>query len=106
MHGCSPIFHATSLDCFQSFVDAGSDPTLKASSGRDILQSACWKRLDLRYIENLLAIGISPNSRCTKRESSPLQIAALYNNVPLLHLLLAHGALINGVDDTGDTALM
>jgi hypothetical protein len=55
-------------------------------------------------VENLLAKGISPDSRDDK-ERTPLIIAAEHGNADMVEMLLNQGADVNAVDVDGDTPL-
>jgi len=90
-------------DCVKLLLDAGADPNLRDSGGATALM---WAVPDVAKVNLLLAAGADVNARSTNLQRTPLLIAASYpGSVPVLRLLLEHGADIHAKDRNGVHAL-
>lgn len=90
-------------DCLKLLLKAGADPNLRNAEGATALM---WAVPDVAKVKLLLAAGAEVDARSAKLQRTPLLIAASYpGSVPVLEILLEHGADIHAKDRNGVHAL-
>jgi ankyrin repeat protein len=97
------------LDEAQTFINEGIPINIKNNNGDNLLQTACFKTINLDMVKLLLKNGVGEfiNNQ-NKMGATALMYAVYQNNLPLVKLLLENGAMegINDQDLNGLTALM
>ena len=91
-------------------LEAGADPISLLANGRSVPQYAAMRdNADPETMIVLLAHGVSPNwvppTDAPWRERSLLQRAVMGGNLPVVKVLVQHGADINYVDPVSGSAL-
>ena len=89
------------LPLLQRLLDLGVDPNL---SGRGGLLSCAAAAGNTRLAKELIARGAHVNG--SDNTSTPLQQAVYYNHLPMLRLLVKHGADIHHEDAAGNTLIL
>ncbi len=90
-------------DSVKLLLDRGADPNATNKVGASALM---WAAPDLIKSRLLIAAGADVNARAKNTERTPLLVAASYpGSVPVLQLLLDHGANIHAKDRRGVHAL-
>jgi len=97
------------FDEAQRFINEGIPINIKNNIGDNLLQTACFKTINLNMVELLLKNGAGEfiNNQ-NKMGATALMYAVYQNNLSLVKLLLENGAMegINDQDLNGLTALM
>ena len=89
--------------CVKLLLDRGADPNATNKAGATALM---WAMPDLAKVKLLIASGADVNARSKNLERTALLVAASYpGSVPVLQLLLDHGADIHAKDRLGMHAL-
>jgi ankyrin repeat protein len=90
-------------DCVKLLLDRGADPNAANKAGATALM---WAIPDVAKVKLLIAAGADVNAVSKNLGRTPLLIAASYpGSVPVLQLLLDHGANIHAKDRRGMHAL-
>jgi ankyrin repeat protein len=106
-NGGTPVLMSAVLfagpDSVKLLLDRGADPNAANKAGATALM---WAVPDLAKTRPLIASGAAVNARSNNTQRTPLLIAATYPaSVPVLQLLLDHGADIHAKDRAGMHAL-
>ncbi len=90
-------------DCVKLLLDRGADPNATNTAGATALM---WAVPDLAKSRLLIASGADVNARSKNTQRTPFLVAASYpGSVPVLQLLLDHGADLHAKDRIGVHAL-
>ena len=93
------------LDVVKSLVQSGAGVNSTDDRGRTALYVASIGGKS-NVVDYLLNQGADPNKGASwKADRTPLQAAAMYNNLGIIQNLLRHGAKIDAADAEGQTAL-
>ncbi|EQC46017.1 ankyrin repeat domain-containing protein [Bacteriovorax sp. Seq25_V] len=92
-------------DLFEKYLDHFKDLEYKNNFGATALVLASSGG-DINFVKNLLNKGADPNVEFNRAKFTLLMDAAMEGNTELIRLLLAKGARVNDIDNTGMTALL
>ena len=102
LHTASQI---SSLEVVEFLIDHGADPYSTARNGDTILHSACLSNYlpeaKIAYLMRFKTLVKTKNSK----DYTPLHIAAEFNTLATVTILVNNGADVDAVNHKGDTAL-
>jgi len=94
------IKHGASKEMVELLLDAGADLGWKTSEGVSLLDEAVERnRIDL--VKLFIARGIDPSETSRKSGMTALMLAACFDYIDLMEVLLEHGADLYAVDESG-----
>ena len=92
------------FNIIQILIQAGSTPTDLFGREEETALNLAVQRRELPTIEYLLNLHLSP-SQTNARGVSPLMYASKRGSLPIVRLLVEHGADIDAIDNEGENAL-
>ena len=92
------------FNIIQILIQAGSTPTDLFGTEQETALNLAVQRRELPTIEYLLNLHLSP-SQTNARGVSPLMYASKRGSLPIVRLLVEHGADIDAIDNEGESAL-
>src|SRR2546423_840827 len=92
------------LDRVKVEIAQGADVNAADAMGATPLHDAAWSG-NREIAAFLLEHGAKVDARHAEGGSPPLAYACIKNDIPMVNLLLAHGAGIRAVDNSGETPL-
>ena len=94
------------MEMFNIVLERASDGIDAASSRGDTALMGVSRRGDEPIVDTLFAFQANPNVADKRRGYTPLRLAGENNHLTIVEKIIAHNAILDTVDNIGDTALI